>query len=190
MNQCAVCVYVYGINTKVDTCLLRNTHGTCNTISSYEGAKGNWHNSNWLGLLPPHPINELMSPHGMSSWLSWSPAPMKLLVIALACKYIYSWLFFVPHILVDSKMGFNACWPNLWCLNKFSALYATNCASMAVWETEEELMLPTTGKAPKVSGSFSVYRTDSYTVMVFDSYQGSVFLEITAGGCLPRWWIV
>lgn len=44
-------------------------------------------------------------------------------------------------------------------------------SSVVVRETEEDSMLPTTIMTPKISVSFSVYRIDSYTVMIFDSYQ-------------------
>lgn len=59
-------------------------------------------------------------------------------------------------------------------------------ASVAIWQTEEDSVLPTIGQTPKLSGSFNVYRIECYTVMIFDSYQENVFLRIVAGGCLAR----
>lgn len=117
-----LCVYMCGANTKVDTCWLRNTHGMHDVVPSYERPEKKltqfqvtWASSSLSNQCP------LI---GVSSWLSWSTVPMRLCSIhRLASMFIHDF-FFASHRVVDSKLGFNACWPNIWCLNKFTFLHA------------------------------------------------------------------
>lgn len=119
--MCCVCICV-GLTQKW-THAGSEIHMACMmSFHHMRDLKRNWHNSRWLGLPLPYPINvpSLECPPDLVGALyQWGCAVYINLQVCLFMTFL-----FTSHRVVDSKLGFNACWPNVWCLNKFTFLHA------------------------------------------------------------------